>query len=168
MAVVSKFTNESGARLTKGLFYEMTLADKSSVVYTLKQTDHKGYPSLYKLYMETMDPTEYRFAVSYLDGWEHWSQLVSCTWFAPIVAKWREELHLKIASEALTRIMTEASADRKESFAANKYLLEKGWQPKGSDKVGRPSKEAIKTAAQRMVLDNSRVLTDWERLGAVD
>lgn len=143
----------------------MTLADKSSVIYTLKDTDHKGYDSLYRLYMEVLDPTEYRFANSYLDGWGHWKQLSVCNWFKPYIDRWREELQLKIASEALTRIMAEASTDRKESFAANKYLLEKGWQPKGADKVGRPSKEAIQDAASRMVKDNSRVLTDWDRLG---
>lgn len=168
LAVVSKFTNESGARLTKGLFYEMTMADKSSVLYTLKNQDHKGFPSLYALYMSEMDPTEYRFAIRYLEGWEHWKQLTACTWFMPFADKWREELQLKLSSEALFRIMTEAKADRKEAFAANKYLLEKGWVPKGqADKVGRPSKEAIRDQARKMVQDNTRIFDDWKRISPV-
>lgn len=168
MAAVSKFTNDVGARLTKGLFFEMTLADKSSVLYTLKSQDHRGFPSLYRLYMEEMDPTEYRFAVRHLESWDHWKQLTACTWFKPHVEGWREELSLKLASEALTRIMQEAQSERKESFAANKYLLEKGWTPKSSSSpVGRPSKEAIKQAARRMVEDNSRLTDDWNRIKGI-
>lgn len=164
MAAVSKFTNEVGARLTKGLFFEMTLADKSSVLYTLKNQDHRGYPSLYRLYMEEMDPTEYRFAVRHLESWDHWKQLTACTWFKPHVEGWREELQLKLASEALTRIMLEASSERKESFAANKYLLEKGWAKSTGDRVGRPSKEAIKHQARQMVHENTRLAEDWNRI----
>ena len=36
----SKFRGKSNALLTQGLFFEMTLADKSQVVYTLKDWDH--------------------------------------------------------------------------------------------------------------------------------
>lgn len=164
MARVSKFTNDSGMRLLKGLFYEMTLADKSSVLYTLKRQEHKGFPSFYEFYMQEMDPTEYRFATTYLESWDHWRQLLTCNWFKPYIEVWREELQLKLASEALTRIMREASSERKESFAANKYLLEKGWAHKSADKVGRPSKEAIKQEARRMVQDNSRINEDYSRI----
>jgi len=149
------------------MFFEMTPADKSQVLYTLKNQDHQGFLSLYRLYMETGDPTEYRFAIAYLDGWEHWKQLSECNWFKPFVEKWREELQLRLASEALNRIISEAQSDRRESFAANKYLLEKGWQPKGADKVGRPSKEAIKHQAERMVQDRSRIELDFNRITAL-
>lgn len=165
MPAVSKFTNDSGMRLTKGLFYEMMLADKSSVIYTLKNADHKGYPSLYKLYMAEEDPKEYRFVQKYLEGWEHWVQLCDLVWFKPYVTRWREELQLKLESEALYHIISESRAGRKESFAANKYLLEKGWKTQAKDPVGRPSKEQIKREAERMLTDNSRVLEDLNRLG---
>lgn len=159
----SKLIADNGNRPTKSLFYEMTLADKSSVVYTLKNQDHKGFPSLYRLYMETNDPTEYKFATTYLADWQHWLMLQKLSWFAPLVERWREELQLKIAAEALTRILSEAQSDRREAFAANKYLLEKGWKPKGS--VGRPSQEAIKREATRLVQNNERLNEDWARVG---
>lgn len=165
MPAVSKYTNESGTRLTKALFYETTLADKSQVVYTLKNEDHKGYPSLYRLYMATYDPTEYTFATSYLQDWEHWLQLCECSWFKDYVQRWRQELSLKIASTALTRIIAEAGSDRREAFSANKYLLEKGWVPKDKDSVGRPSKEAIRRKAHEILQDNSRISDDIVRLG---
>jgi hypothetical protein len=161
--MANKFVADNGSRYTKSLFYEMTLADKTGVVYTLKNQDHKGYPSLYRLYMEMSDPTEYRFATTYLSDWQHWLILQKLHWFAPIVERWREELQLKIAADALTRILAEAQSDRREAFAANKYLLEKGWQPK--DKVGRPSKEAIKREAALIVQGNDRLNDDWVRVG---
>lgn len=165
MPAVSKFTNDSGARFTKSIFYEMVMADKSTCVYTLKNEDHKGFPSLYRLYMEEEDPKEYRFANKYLQDWEHWQMLCELSWFKPLVTRWREELQLKLESEALYHIISESRAGRKESFAANKYLLEKGWGIKPKDSVGRPSKEHIKREAERMFTDNSRVLEDLNRLG---
>lgn len=151
-------------RLLKGLFYEMTLADKSSVVYTLKDHDHEGFRSLYRLYMETNDPTEWRFATEFLDGWEHWELLCKTTWFQPYVSRWRKELELRLRSQALSRIMSESKTASKESFAANKYLLEKGWEPKDSGRRGRPSKDEVSKAAREIASTNSRLEEDFERL----
>jgi hypothetical protein len=159
----SAFRNETNSRYTKGLFYEQTLSDKSSVVYTLKDHDHQGYPSLYRLYMETNDPTEYRFATEHLDGWEHWEMLCSCTWFQPYVSRWRHELELRMKSEALARIMREARTNSKESFTANRYLLEKGWEPKKSQ-AGRPTKDQVRQAAHDIASTQDRVSGDFERI----
>lgn len=167
LPAVSKFTNESGTRYTKSLFFETTLADKSTVVYTLKDQDHKGFPSLYRLYMEEGDPFEYRFANKYLQDWTHWLTLCELSWFKPLVTRWREELDLRLKSESLARILDEARSERREALSANKYLLEKGWLPKGSSKeqVGRPSKEKIRTEAERLFKEHSRIGDDVERLG---
>lgn len=164
--VANPFRSSTNQRLLKGLFYEQTLADKSSVVYTLKDKDHEGYPSLYRLYMETNDPTEWKFANKYLDGWEHWEMLLACTWFKPYADRWRKELELRMKSESLARIMTEAKTASKESFQANRYLLEKGWEPKASSTHGRgrPSKDEVAKAAKEIAQTNSRVLEDFQRL----
>lgn len=157
-----------GYRYTKALFFEKTLADKSTCVYTLKDDDHtvdgKTYKSLYKLYMDTNDPTEWRFATTYLDGWEHWEILCECSWFKPYIERWRRELELRMKSEALARIMREGKTNSKESFQANKYLLEKGWEPKTTQKRGRPSKEEIAQEARTILESTSRIEEDFERL----
>jgi len=152
------------AWLTKGIFYEELLADKSTCLYTLKDTDHMGYPSLYRLYMETNDPTEWKFATTHLGGWKHWEMLCDCTWFKPYVERWRRELELRMKSQALARIMAEAKTSNKESFSANKYLLEKGWEPKDSSKRGRPSKDDIKQAAREELQMNNRISEDFDRI----
>lgn len=153
--------------MLKGLFFETTLSDKSSVVYTLKDVDHEGFPSFYRLFMEIDDPTEWEVAQQLVDGWEHWEMLCDCTWFKPYVARWRKELEIRYKSKALNKIRTEAKLGTKESFGANKYLLEKGWEPKESSKNGRgrPTKDDIKKAATELAEADKQLLNDFERLG---
>lgn len=157
-----RFRNPSGARYLKGLFYEES-RDKASVVYTLKDHDHLGLPSLYRLYMECGDLTEYRFAMSHLDGWEHWEMLTSCSWFQPFVERWRRELELRVRSEALSNILVVA-ADKANptSYHANKYLLDGQWKP---SKRGRPSKDEIKSELNRQITAQKDVDEDAQRIG---
>lgn len=159
------FRGTSGRRYLKGLFYETTLADKSTVVYTLKDHDHEGYPSLYRLYMEEKDPTEYRFASKYLEGYSHWEELCGASWFQPYVARWRRELELYIKSHALVNIFEEADhPEGKNFFNANKYLLERGWIEKEKNTRGRPSKQDIKEAATQLAQEQERIDGDFQRL----
>lgn len=165
---MNKFRNDRNHRYTKGLFFELTLPEtRSSAIYTLKDWDHEYdgvlYKSLYRLYMEVNDPTEWKFAMAHLDGWEHWEILCNSTWFKPYVARWRRELELRLKSEALARIMRESKTGSKESFQASKYLLEKGWEPKDT-KRGRPSKDDIAREARSVVEERERLEADFERL----
>ena len=166
--MTNKFKTEQGRRLTKGLFFETTLADKSTVLYTLKEEDHMGYPSLKRLYLETGDPTEYRFATSYLDSWDHWLELCKCSWFQDHLNLWRQELEVKIKGAALYRIIEESENDLSKSrFAANKFLLEGGWKPKDEgtkNRRGRPSKQEIREAAAEMAQDKDLLDQAFERV----
>ena len=164
MSSQPQFKNHQGVRYLKGLFFEETLADKSTVIYTLKDRDHEGFPSLYRLYMETNDPTEWRFAMKYLDGWDHWERLCESPWFKPYIERWRRELQLRVASESLARIMAESKTNSRDSFTANRYLLERGWEPKDSKKAGRPSKDSIRAEAKRMASETTQVSDDFQRL----
>ncbi len=158
----NKFRGENNTRYLKGLFYEQTLSDKSSVLYTLKDVEHEGYPSLFCLYLECGDPTEYKFATTYLDGWEHWEMLQACTWFEPYIKRWRKELDLKLKSEALARILKKSRQESKDFFAINKFILDKGWVTDG--KRGRPSKEEISRRADEILENNTQIKDDYERL----
>lgn len=165
--MASKFRNASNARYLRSLFYENGTEDKSVVLYTLKDEDYLGYPSLYRLYMETADPTEYEFATQYLDGWEHWKMMTQCTWFIPFVARWREELDLKIKSKSLRVVQKEADDSKsKNSFAANKMLIERAWEKSGPKvrKVGRPTTEEVTGELKRRTDEAQRINGDFERL----
>ena len=168
MTVKNKFRHpNTNNRYYKALFFEETGADKATVVYTLKDVDHEGFPSLYRLYMDLDDPTEWEVANQLMDGWEHWENLCTCTWFKPIVERWRKEVELRMKSKALVRIRSEAKTASKEAFAANKYILEKGWEPKEGSRNGRgrPTKDDIKKAADDLAKASNQLSDDYLRLG---
>lgn len=159
---MNKFQNASGLKYLNALFYEKS-PDKETVLYTLKDNDYEGFPSLYKLYIEEEDILEYSFANKYFSGWEHWIQLCNCSWFKPIIERWRKEIELKIRTQALIRLRKEAESDSRNAFSANRYLLEKGWEDKKSPR-GRPSKEQIKTEARRQADEIFQVSSDFNRI----
>lgn len=135
---MNKFRNASNRRLLKGLFFETLGADKPSCLYTLKDEDHEGYPSLYKLYMLEDDTTEYSFAQKHLDGWDHWVMLTSCGWFEPIVTRWRKELATRRASEAEAKIKQISQSGAKDALTAARYLLERAEKAVHAKNRGRP------------------------------
>ena len=95
--------DSKGRYLTQSLFLELGYKDQA--VFTLKD-DHytynnKFYPSLKKLYLEEGDVTEYQFANKYLLGWEHWKKITENLAIFKHIRSWREELELRIRSEAL-------------------------------------------------------------------
>lgn len=128
-----------------------------------------GYPSLYRLYMEEADPTEYRFATKYLDGWSHWEELSVAPWFKDYVEAWRRELEVKLRSDSLRRIKA-VSEDKEDSnsYHANKYLLEANWKTKEEGKRGRPSKAALKQEIKNQAQEYAQIEKDAERLGVMN
>lgn len=164
-----KFRNATNGRYLKGLFFETTGSDKASVSYTLKDWDHTVdgivYPSLYRLYLEQEDLTEYEFANTHLDGWEHWEMLTSSNWFKPYVSRWRRELMLKLKARALNRLKAEAASTSKNAFLANRYIIEKGFVDSGEKSGrGRPSKDEVRAAAESIAISERRLEEDFERL----
>lgn len=162
----NRFRSASNQRFTKTLFFETNFDDKPSVVYTLKDRDHEVdgvvYPSLYRLYMEMSDPLEYRFANTYLDGYEHWQMLCECSWFKPYVHRWRNELELKKRSEALVRLEADAISGSRSSAVSNRYLVDGKWREKNGK--GRPSKSDVKKEAQRLAERKSEEDADMSRI----
>jgi hypothetical protein len=167
---LSLFRIATGQRKLRGLFFETVLADKTGVVYTLKDRDHAGYPSLYRLYMEADDPTEYTFAVNNLDGWDHWEKLCDCNWFKPYIARWRRELEIRTKAKALMNMKALASdPTSKEFHQANKFLVNGGWKEGTGSRRGRPSKEEIQKETKRLATEASSLDDDLSRVtGAVN
>lgn len=165
MAQVSSVTNSNGTRLLGSLFYDVSTTDRDKAPYTLKDYDWFGKRSLYRLYMEKCDPTEYLFAQEYLSDWTHWMMLCDAEWFKPYVARWREELELKLKAEGLARIIQESKEPGREGHSATKYLLEKGWEKTAGPTKGRPSKEAIRQEANRIAVEATDLDKHIVRLG---
>lgn len=157
------YKDDQGRLLYSKLFYERTIPPtRDKVKYTLKDQDHEGSKSLYLLYMAEEDPTEYSFATKYFDSYEHWIELTNKEWFKEYANRFRLELETKIRSKALNNIIKESRSGSKNSFLANKYLLEKGWQSKGTK--GRPSKDQIQKAAEEIATSDSKIREDYLRI----
>lgn len=152
-----------GRWLTKSLFIEQEYhASLSQPLFTLADEDRDGYPSLYRLYMEERDPSEYYFSKKYFGGWDHWVKLTNTNFFKPYISDWRKELEVLIKAEALSEIIRIAKdPTHKSSYEANKILLR---DKKESSKRGRPTKDDIHKEASRIATEDERVAQDAERL----
>lgn len=161
----AKFRDPQGRLLYSKLFFERTVPEtRGKALYTLKDQDHEGCLSLYQKYLEVSDPTEYRFAAEYFESYEHWVTLTKQDWFQPYLERFRRDLETKIRSHALKAIMIESRAGGKNSFLANKYLLEKGWIEKEKNQKGRPSDIDIKNAAKDLAEDQKKAEEDYLRV----
>ncbi len=163
------FRNTNGVHFTKALFYEKT-QDKSNVLYTLKDKDitigNIIYPSLYRLYMEMEDITEFEFSKRYFENWQHWQTLCSLSWFSFRAERFRHDLELKLKSQALSFIISVSRSSNKDSYGAAKYILEKGYEKNKASvsSVGRPSKELIHKQAKVLVDEISLIDADFDRI----
>ena len=160
----SVFKDAMGRWRTQSLFIETSyskdyLTEGYTPLFSLKDYDHQGKPSLKRLYLETADPTEYRFAVSHLGGWAHWLTLCELKWFQPYVDEWRMELEVKLRSDALIRVIEDSHSDSRSSTQSAKYLADGGYKEKA--KRGRPTKQD--QAREKAIKD--RLSKDAERIG---
>lgn len=163
----SVFEAGRGGYIIKMLFVEYD-PEKMNCLYTIKDhdvtIDNRTFPSLRRCYVETEDLTEYHFAQTYLGSWEHWQKIKDCDWFP--YTEWREELEVRVKSKALDNIQgIVRDPSHKDNFSASKFLLQDGWKSKGpKNTVGRPTKEKIKTEANKLFKNKSEVQEDFERL----
>lgn len=163
-----RFKNSMGVHLLKPIFYELDEAGRPNAQYTIKTYDSifEGvtYPSLRRLYVELEDPTEYLFAETYLDGWDHWKKLSSASFFQSYLQEWREELDVRLKAKALVRIRKRAEESSRDGLAADKILLTGGWKSPEKDKVGRPTKQKIQEEADRLVKEQTVFDEDFARI----
>jgi hypothetical protein len=157
---MDKFKDSMGRWYTKGLFWEMCFPEnKARASYTLKESEHKGLPSLKQLYLDSEDLTEYEFAVDHLGGWNHWKALRKCKWFAPHLADWQEELEVRVRSQGIKALISHSLSPKGQTSA--KWLAEKGWVDK---KRGAPSKAEVNAELKQQAGIHAEVEGDLLRL----
>lgn len=167
------FKNASGVHMLKPIFYELDDSEKVWAQYSLKDYDHivdgKIYPSIRKLYVDFEDPTEYDFACTYFDNWNHWTKMTQASFFQSYLKEMREELDVKLRARSLSKIKQTAESDGKDSLQANKFLIQGGWKtPVEKSQVGRPTKQKIKEEAEKLFNQRTEFDDDFERvLGSV-
>lgn len=160
---MSKFKDRMGKWITQGLILE--LGYKPTAVYTRQDDDieYKGkrYPSLKRLFIEAYmeDPTEYKFATTYLGGWQHWKRMKTNKGINELYEEWKEEAEIKIRAVGV-RSAIDMAMDGK-SFAAAKWLAEAGYDKR---LAGRPTKQDVVRATRIEAGIKDEVGDDWERL----
>ena len=165
-AMSNKFKDKQERWLTQSLFLELGYSDFS--IYTLKEEDHeyegKVYPSLKRLYVEFEDTTEYQFANEYLGGWQHWKRLLANRVIRKHIDEWREELEIKLRAVGIRAAVDMALDDTRPSFAAAKWVAEKGWEMKR----GRPSKEEVEREKKFQAAVADEFSDDFERIRSIN
>lgn len=132
----SRFKDSMLRYRTQSLFLEYQY-DEGPAVYSLtgedKEYNGTVYPSLRRLYLEMADPTEYEFANKYLFDWDHWQKIVNNAILYAYIEEWREELEVKIRSQAIRKMLAMDG-----NFNAIKWAADGHWNTRGR---GRPKKE---------------------------
>jgi hypothetical protein len=151
---------------TQSLFVETHRGQESEglkPVFTLQDEDKEGYPSLKKIYLDITDPTEYEFAIYAFSSWQHWQKLTNLAWFLEYLDTWRDELEVKIRSQAVSKMVRIAASPANQALQANKFLVDKGWVSKSATR-GRPSNEEKKRIARQDAEVKTQVEEDYQRV----
>jgi uncharacterized protein Usg len=151
---------------TLSLFVEMHKGQDNpdlKPVFTLGTEDKGEHISLRKIYLEISDPTEYEFALHVFGSWQHWDKLRQAQWFRKYLDRWRDELEVKLKSQAVGRMRQISNSPATQALAASKFLIDRGWIDKES-KRGRPSKEEKERIQKQDAEVKERVDEDFERV----
>lgn len=138
----------TGRKLTVGLFEELS----ESGTGPFKLRDWRA------VYVELADPTDYKAAMVLIGNWDHWLALRDNQRFYTELLKWREEVDVKLRSEAIDQLKKQSRGP--QGTAAAKWLAEEGSAAKKRG-PGRPAKEK----EPEEVYDRSR--SDAKRLGVI-
>jgi len=170
MFSTDQLKGSNGKPRTKSLFYELSYDDPSLSLFTFKSDDIEAHGqhflSLQKLYLSLApnDPTEYEFAQTVFGSWDIWQTLSKAPVIKVHVSRWRNEVEVKVKSEAIRAIAEEMKTGGRSSFSAAKLLLDKGWLDKESATIAKTKLKAKETDDQ-----NKEALAllseDAERLG---
>lgn len=161
--MTNTFKHSKNRWLTKGLFYEASGYDIEFAQFTLddedKEVKGKKLLSIKRLFLSSNDPTEYEFATKHLGGWAHWKAIQGVKDLEQPIQSWRDELEVKIRSEAIRKIAEHAESDK--GYQAAKFLADRGWDQR---KAGAPSKaERAGHKKVDQVLSDS-IQDDYERV----
>ncbi len=127
---MNKFKDSMQRWIISGLFREIAQKD-TYILFTLEEAR--------QLFIGLNDPTGYLFSTAHLGGYTHWVALKESPSTGPHIAKWEEELEVKLRAEGLNSIYQLSKGDK--GYQAAKFLADGGWKEKTT---GRPTKEHIK------------------------
>lgn len=126
----------------------------------------------HKTFIELEDLTEYKPAMKLLGDWQEWERLKrDSKWFESHVILWKEELKIKLKSDAMQKIIELSKDTTATAGTAAKWLAESTWDKEsGRGRVSKAeqrrqanvvARAAAETAAERerilKVMDGGKV-----------
>lgn len=130
-----------------------------------RDNDSNLLKSIYQLYLEYNDPSEYSFAQGTFgqDGWTHWLKIRKCSFFKDIYEKMQAALRAKLEAEAIQAVRQVAqTVTGTQALQAAKWLHDAVQPKKGK---GRPSKEQITLEAKKLAQEEKDAGADGARIG---
>lgn len=157
----SPFLGKNGTLLTSELFIEHG-GDRAIYTFTRmdKEVEGKIYPSLHRLYRECDDITEAAFVDKYFYSLEQWEKIASGSLYKSEVARWREDLKLKLLGALINTLVLDAQSNSRSSKSSAKFLVEK--LSKASK--GKPSTAVVPTTEETNSSVVSKIEHDIKRL----
>lgn len=132
--------------------------DKFPPLFTLKLVPHKGLPSAYQVYMDSID--EYDAALKIMPNMKEWEKLIATSWFLDGdpnkshqgLKTWREHMKARDASLAKKVLIKETEGG---SVSAARVLLT---ESKVKAPVGRKSKKIKDKSQSNKVTDMKKFI----------
>ena len=111
-------------------------------------------------FIRLSDPTEYKAAIELVGSWQEWER-IKRDWptFNNHITLWKEELDVKLKSEAIERINKLAET---EHYQANKWVAEEGYSKQS--RAGRPSSREKKKVAEELARAAAETKEERERV----
>lgn len=157
----------SGAFLTRTLFKDMHIKfpdlTEYEAIFSLDD-DIPGLINCRKTFIALRDPTGYKWAMKYLNSYEHFEKLLQADWFESAYQGWLRELKTLLKSEAVERISQIAQEASPQALMANKYLATADWE-KAAHGRGKPSKAELKGELRKQVRILEQEQDDAKRIG---
>lgn len=104
---------------------------------------------------------EYEFAFDLLGSWDHWVVLSENSTLRHEIAKWRDELEIKLKAKAMRELIAASKGNTPTALQAAKYISDRGY----SSKRGRPSKAEVERQRKIEAGVRENLEEDMARLG---
>jgi hypothetical protein len=116
------------------------------------------------VFIEMEDLTEYKPALKLVKDWREWCR-IKRDWptFGNFVEEWKEEVRVKLTSEALQKIQSMAKGDDPKALQASRFIAEAGDQRAGAKK-GRPSRADKERAATELARAAGETAEERQRI----
>lgn len=160
---MSIMKDKRGAHRTESLFVEVISpqsAETYTPVYSLRDYDNKGYPSMYNIFMAATD--EHEAALKLVGSLAHWRKLCKLKWFMEGrelaqfegLRVWREDMLARDASTAKATLIEETE-EGNVTAAKALYSLENENKKKLKGKLvvrdQTPSEKDVSSAVDNIV-----------------